>query len=44
MYRVLPDGSTDDSAIYIWERELFEIRMVAKDISNVITKYYNGEV
>lgn len=43
-YRVLPDGSTDGTAIYIWEHELFEIREVAKDIADLITKYYNDEV
>lgn len=43
-YRVLPDGKTDDTAIYIWEHELFETREVAKDIVDVITKYYNNEV
>ncbi len=43
-YRVLENGETDTSAIYIWEHELFEIREVAKDISDLITKYYNSEV
>lgn len=43
-YRVLENDETDTSAIYIWEHELFEIREVAKDISDLITKYYNNEV
>ena len=43
-YRVLSNDETDTSAIYIWEHELFEIRDVAKDISDLITKYYNNEV
>lgn len=43
-YRVLENGETDTSAIYIWEHELFEIREVAKDISDLITKYYKSEV
>ena len=43
-YRVLENGETDTSAIYIWEHELFEVREVAKDITDLITKYYNGEV
>ncbi len=43
-YRVLSNDETDTSAIYIWEHELFEIREVAKDISDLITKYYNNEV
>ncbi len=43
-YRVLANGETDTSAIYIWEHELLEIRAVAKDISDLIIKYYNSEV
>ena len=43
-YRVLENGETDISAIYIWEHELFEIREVAKDLAELITKYYNDEV
>ena len=43
-YRVFPNGKTDDSAIYIWEHELFETRMVAKDIEDLIIKYYNSEI
>ena len=43
-YRVLQNGETDTSAIYIWEHELFETREVAKDIPDLITKYYNNEV
>lgn len=43
-YRVLPNGETDASAVYIWEHELFEAREVAKDITDLIIKYYNGEV
>lgn len=43
-YRVLPSGETDDSAVYIWEHELFEIRRVAENIADLITKYYNDEV
>ena len=43
-YRVLPNNETDSSAIYIWEHELLEIRKVAKDISDLITKYYSDEV
>ena len=43
-YRVLLNGVTDDSAIYIWEHELFEFRKVAKDISDLIIKYYNDEI
>ena len=43
-YRVLENGETDTTAIYIWEHELFEFRKVAKDIRDLITKYYNDEV
>lgn len=43
-YRVLENGDTDASCIYIWEHELFEIREAAKDIADLITKYYNNEV
>ena len=39
-YRVLENGMTDDSAIYVWEHELFETREVAKDIPDLITRYY----
>ncbi len=43
-YRVLPNDQADTSAIYIWEHELFETREVAKDICDLIIKYYNNEV
>ena len=43
-YRVLPNGETDTSAIYIWEHELCETREVAKNIPDLIFKYYNDEV
>lgn len=43
-YRVLPNGETDGSAVYIWEHELFEIRKVAENITDLITKYYKDEV
>lgn len=43
-YRVLGNGETDAAAIYIWEHELFEIRKVAEDIADLITRYYNDEV
>ena len=38
MDRVLANDETDTTAIYIWEHELFEIREVAKDIAELITK------
>lgn len=43
-YRVLPNGETDTSAIYIWEHELFETREVAKDLVDLINKYYNDKI
>ena len=43
-YRILPDGRTDDSAVYIWEHELFEARRVADNIFDLIKKYYSDEI
>ena len=43
-YRILENGETDGSAIYIWEHELFEAHEVAKDIFDLITKYYSDQV
>ena len=43
-YRVLENGETDDSVICIWEHELFETREVAKDIADLITKYYTDQI
>lgn len=43
-YRVLSDGQTDPSAIFIWEHELFEFHSAAENISDLIKKYYNGEI
>ena len=43
-YRALPNGAVETSGIYIWAHELFETRWVAKDILDMITKYYNDEI
>ena len=43
-YRVLPNGETDATAIYIWEHELFEYQKVAENIPELINKYYNDEI
>lgn len=43
-YRILENGETDTSAIYLWEHELFETHLVAKDIRDAITKYYHNEI
>ena len=42
-YRVLPDGQVDGSQIYIWEHETFEHHVVAKDIPDLIRKYYHDQ-
>ena len=43
-YRVLPNGETDSTAIYMWEHETFEHHIVASDIADLISKYYLDEV
>lgn len=43
-YRVLPGGEADTTAIYLWEHETFERHIAAKDIPDLIARYYNGEV
>ena len=43
-YRILPDGSADDSVILIWEHELFESRPVARNMTELITRYYRDEI
>ncbi|MDO4740775.1 MAG: SMI1/KNR4 family protein [Eubacteriales bacterium] len=43
-YRVLPNGETDDSAVYIWEHELFETRRAADNIAELIVRHYRDEL
>ena len=43
-YRVLPGGEVDTGAIYLWEHETFAHHAVAKDIPDLIGKYYHDEV
>lgn len=43
-YRILQDGSADAAAIYIWEHESFESRIVAGNIPQLITRYYQDEL
>lgn len=43
-YRVLSSGEVDTTAIYMWEHEIFEHHIVAKDIPDLINKYYNNEI
>ena len=40
---VLPDGQVDSSQIYIWEHEIFEHHVVARDIPDLIRKYYRDQ-
>ena len=41
---VSPDGTVDTSAIYIWLHEDNKTRWVAKDIEELIRRYYNAEI
>lgn len=43
-YNVSQNGEADTSAIYIWEHETNETFYVAKDIKELIVKYYNSEI
>lgn len=43
-YNVNTDGIVDVSAIHMWLHEDNETRMVAKDIENLIRRYYNSEI
>ena len=43
-YRVRLDGTVEDTAIYLWEHEDFSVREVAKDLVDLIEKYYNDEI
>ncbi len=43
-YNILEDGEIDTSAIYIWEHEINKTSIVAKDIKELIRKYYNSEI
>lgn len=43
-YRILPNGEADTSAIFIWEHEFLEIRPVARNIKELITRYYHDEI
>lgn len=47
-YRVRPDGTTDESAIYIWEHEeLAEPccwKVVASSMAEFLTRYYKDEI
>ena len=43
-YNVSEDGIVDTSAIYIWRHEDNETCMVAKNIKELIRRYYNSEI
>ena len=43
-YNVSPDGTVDTSAIHIWLHEDNETRWVAKDMEELIRRYYNSEI
>lgn len=43
-YNVSPEGTVDTSAIHIWLHEDNETRMVAKDMEELIRRYYNSEI
>ena len=43
-YNVSTAGTVDVSAIYIWLHKDNETRMVAKDIEELIRRYYNSEI
>ncbi len=43
-YNITENGEADTSAIYIWEHETNETTMVAKDIKDLISKYYMSEI
>ena len=43
-YNVREDGIVDTSAIHIWLHEDNETRWVAKDMEELIRRYYNSEI
>lgn len=43
-YNVSEDGMVDTSAIHIWLHEDNETRWVAKDMEELIRRYYNSEI
>ncbi len=43
-YNVSLEGTVDTSAIHIWLHEDNETRWVAKDIGELIRRYYNSEI
>lgn len=43
-FNIAENGEADTSAIYIWEHETNETSVVAKDIKELICRYYNSEI
>lgn len=43
-YNISENGEADTSDIYIWEHETNKTTIVAKDIKELICKYYNSEI
>ena len=43
-YRITKDKKADTSAIVLWEHEEFTHRVVAKDISDLIERYFRNEI
>ncbi len=43
-YDILPDGTADSTAIYLWEHETNETHKVASDMAELIRRYYNNEI
>ena len=43
-YRVNEDGKADETAVLIWEHELFETRYAAENIADLIVRYYRSEI
>lgn len=43
-YKILPGGKADGSAVYIWEHETNETRPVAKNMADMIERYYHDEI
>lgn len=43
-YNVLPDGTVDESAIYLWRHEDNSTAYAAGDIKELIIRFYGGEL
>lgn len=43
-YHADSDGVIDETAIYIWEHEVFCWRQIATNMADLITRYYKSEI